>query len=152
MPEDLTPLPTAPYDERPTSLPLVVEECRTALWMAEGNVTRAARILKTPPARLRKFIRGSERLQAECEEAREQLVDQAEAVISEALSSGEPARSDSMAKYVASNLGKNRGYSTRAETTGPDGKDLFGGVETEARAFMDKIAAIASKSEAAHVE
>jgi hypothetical protein len=52
-PTDLMPLPTMPYDERPMSLPLDVEECRTALWRVRGNVTEAAKLIKVHPNRLR---------------------------------------------------------------------------------------------------
>lgn len=113
LPNDLMPLPTTPYDERPTSLPLDVEECRTAIWRCRGNVTEAAKLLKTPSARLRRYVQGSQYLQREVEEAREQLLDNAEDIAYEALTDEVDAgRRDSMARFVLGNLGKRRGYGT----------------------------------------
>lgn len=102
-----------PYSERPESLPLVVEECRTALWLQRGNVTKAAEMLKITSARLRKFIKGSAYLSAEVEEAREQLTDIAEDIVYEALTDDvDPQRRDSMARFVLTGPGKGRGYGT----------------------------------------
>jgi len=113
IPSDLMPLPTAPYDERPASLPLDVEECRTALWMHRGNVSLAARQLKVSPNRLRRFVENSPRLLDEQKEAREQLLDLSEDVAYEALTDEQDAgRRDQMARYVMTNLGKNRGYTS----------------------------------------
>lgn len=102
-----------PYDARPVELPLDVEECRTAIWQCRGNVSMAARILKVKPARLRKFVATSPRLIEEVREAQEQLVDTAEDIAYEALTDPEDAgRRDQMARFVMSNLGRNRGYGT----------------------------------------
>lgn len=112
LPTDLIALPTMPYDERPVALPLDVEECRTALWISRGNVTKAAEKLKISPGRLRRFIKNSPRLVEEQREAQEQLVDIAEDVAYEALTDEEDAgRRDQMARYVMTNLGRDRGYS-----------------------------------------
>jgi hypothetical protein len=113
FPKDLIPLPTSPWDERPDSVPLTVEEVRTALWLESGSVPKAAIRLKVAPSRLRRFISNSPRLLAEQNEAREQLVDKAEENIKDALWDPiDSARRDSMSKYVASSLGRNRGYGT----------------------------------------
>lgn len=114
QPNDLMPLPTMPYPERPDSLPLDVEECRTALWMHNGNVTEAAKTLKVSSSRLRSFIKSSAYLSAEAAEAREQLVDKAEDVVREALN--DPDRADAMARFVLSSLGKTRGYNQNSAT------------------------------------
>lgn len=115
IPVDLIPLPTSPYAERPNSLPLDVEECRTALWLNRGNIPDAAEQLKVSPSRLRNFIANSPRLQAEQKEAREQLADRAEQIVVEALwDPTDPQRRDSMAKYVLNSaVGKARGYGTQ---------------------------------------
>lgn len=111
LPNDLIPLPTMPYDERPAELPLVVEECRTALWRARGNVSIAADLLKIPSLRLRNFIKKSPFLTDEQKEARDRLVDRAEEIMYEAMEDGDdPGRRDTMARFVASNLGKDRGF------------------------------------------
>lgn len=111
LPTDLIPLPTMPYDTRPVALPLDVEECRTALWLCRGNVTKAAERLKVSPNRLRNFIRNSPRLVEEQREAQQQLVDIAEDVAYEALTDeADPGRRDQMARYIMTNLGRDRGY------------------------------------------
>jgi hypothetical protein len=111
VPNDLIPLPTAPYDERPAEIPLDVEECRTALWRCRGNVSLAAGLLKVPPARLRKFISGSPRLVEEQNEARQMLVDTSEDIAYEALTDPEnPSRRDQMARFILTSIGKGRGY------------------------------------------
>lgn len=110
QPADLIPLPTMPYDERPISLPLDVEECRTALWRTRGNVTKAAALLKTSSDRLRRFVRSSPRLSAEIEECQEQLLDMAEDNLAEALEDEDTVRKDIATKFVLKELGGKRGY------------------------------------------
>lgn len=113
LPSDLVPLPTAPYDQRPDSMPLNIQECRTALWRASGNITTAATLLKVPSNRLRNFVVKSPFLSAEHKEAQERLVDKAEDVIYNALNdSADTGRQDTMARFVATNLGRHRGYGT----------------------------------------
>lgn len=142
LPSDLVPLPTAPWDERPAALPLDIEECRTALWLANGNISEAAGVLKVDPSRLRRFVNKSARLIDVMNEASEQLVDKAVRNIAEALDDADdPARRDSMSKFVASTLGKGRGFNTSMTVvnasklpTGPlqftwaDGSDMKGDV------------------------
>lgn len=110
FPIDLKPLPTTPYDERPDSVPLDVEEVRTALWIFKGNVTEAAARLKVTSLRLRNFIRGSARLTAELRECNDQLVDIAREVVAEALTSEDDSRKDTMARFVLTNLGAEAGF------------------------------------------
>ena len=100
-----------PYDERPVSVPLDVEECRTAIWLERGNVTKAAERLKISSNRLRRFIENSPRLQEEQKESREQLLDIAEDNAYEALTDEvDASRRDQMTRYVLTNLGGSRGY------------------------------------------
>lgn len=115
MPHDLVPLPTMPYSQRPVELPLDVEECRTALWLSDGNVTEAAKRLKINSGRLRNFIKSSRYLSAEQAEAQEQIKDMAEAVVRDALTDTEDkGRQDAMARFVLTGPGKDRGYGTGA--------------------------------------
>lgn len=115
LPIDLKPLPTMPYNVRPSELPLDIEECRTALWQSRGNITEAAKRLKVSSVRLRAFVRKSPYLSAEAEEAREQLADIAENVVYEALTDTEDkSRQDAMARFVLLGPGKNRGYGSGA--------------------------------------
>lgn len=114
LPVDLVPLPTMPWDVRPDSLPLTVEEVRTALWANSGNVTKAAQLLKVDSARLRRYIKNSPRLSVEVEEARNQILDRAEEIMIEALNDEDDVvRRDSMAKFALTNLGKERGFGQR---------------------------------------
>lgn len=114
LPTDLVSLPTAPWDERPTELPLDTEECRTALWHHAGNVTEAADELKVTPARLRAKIKSSPYLIAEQVEAKEQLKDIAEGNVREALTDkDDPGRRDSMTRFVLASIGRDRGYGTQ---------------------------------------
>lgn len=113
IPSDLVALPTMPYNERPAELPLDVEECRTALWMASGNTTKAAELLKTTSIRLRAFVKKSAYLTAEMQEAADRMVDLAEANVLDALNDGEDAsRRDTMSRFVLTNIGKTRGWGT----------------------------------------
>lgn len=113
-----------PWDQRPDALPLDVEECRTALWATRGNITKAAKMLKIPSDRMRRFVKNSPRLSATVEEAQEQLLDMAEDQVAEALEDKEDTvRADNMAKFVLTNLGGRRGYGSKANgiTLNPKG-------------------------------
>ena len=115
VPEDLIPLPTMPYSERPTELPLDIEECRTAIWSAAGNLTEAAKLLKVTSLRLRNFVNKSPFLSAEVQESKEQVVDKAEQVVIEALNDeDDKSRRDTMSRFVLSNIGKSRGWGTNS--------------------------------------
>lgn len=115
LPQDLVPLPTMPYEERPSELPLDIEECRTALWLNRGNISNAAAMLKVAPARLRKFVANSPRLSEETKEAQQQLVDIAEDNVYDALVDPEDkARRDTMSRFVIQQLGGDRGYGNKA--------------------------------------
>ena len=65
VPSDLVTLPTMTYSEMPPELPLDIEECRTAICMAAGNITEAAKLLKITSIRLRAFVKKSPYLSAE---------------------------------------------------------------------------------------
>lgn len=58
-------------------------------------------------------------------EARESLVDKAESVVVTTLGSEDEKTAFQAAKYVTGTLGKNRGWASRTELTGPDGEMLF---------------------------
>jgi hypothetical protein len=115
IPNDLVALPTMPYSERPPELPLDVEECRTAIWMASGNITDAAKILKVTSIRLRNFVKKSPYLTAEMQESADRLVDIAEKNVLDALSDElDPSRRDTMSRFVLTNIGKHRGWGSAA--------------------------------------
>lgn len=119
-PSNLLPISTSPWDERPEELPLDIEECRTALWISNGNILKAAEQLKVPSRRLRNFVKSSPYLQREIEEAGERIADMAEVVVVAALSDEkDPGRQDSMARFVlAGQHGKKRGYGNNNGTGG----------------------------------
>src|SRR6476620_2968981 len=116
-----------PYSERPVELPLDIEECRTALWMASGNITQAAVILKVTSIRLRNFVKKSPYLTSEMAEAHDRIVDIAEANVKDALTDElDPSRRDTMSRFVLSNIGKGRGWGTGA-SGGVNIKNTAGG-------------------------
>lgn len=113
VPSDLVALPTMPYSERPPELPLDIEECRTAIWMAQGNITEASKLLKVTSIRLRSFVKKSPYLTAEMQESSDRVVDIAEANVLDALTDAEdPSRRDTMSRFVLTNIGKHRGWGT----------------------------------------
>jgi len=111
LPDNLVPLPTAPYSERPDSIPLTIAEVRTALWRSSGNISSAAELLKVSSTRLRTYVRNSSYLSAEAAEAREILADRAEDIVREALNDeGDAQRRDQMARFVLTQVGGSRGF------------------------------------------
>jgi len=127
IPSDLVALPTMPYSERPSDLPLNPEECRTALWMASGNVTEAAKLLKCTSIRLRNFVKKSAYLTAEMQEAADRLVDIAESNVLDALTDEQdPSRRDTMSRFVLTNIGKSKGWGS-GNSVGVNVKNSSGG-------------------------
>ena len=112
IPSDLIPLPTMPYSQRPVEIPLDVEECRTAIWKAKGNISRAAEYLKVPSTRLRYFVDKSPYLKREVRESLEIHVDRAEEIVDEALNDDDDkTRRDTMARFVlGSQAARQRGW------------------------------------------
>jgi hypothetical protein len=101
LPDDLV----APYESAhrlANEEPLTARDVRSALWLSAGNIRTAAERLGVPPARVRAFARNSPWVQSELDEARERILDMAEAVLFEALFSDDPRRRDSAARYVLS--------------------------------------------------
>jgi hypothetical protein len=84
------------------SAPLEARDVRSALWLASGDIRRAAKRLGVSAARVRAFARHSPWVQSELHEARERILDMAEAILFEALFSDDPKRRDSAARYVLS--------------------------------------------------
>jgi hypothetical protein len=62
-PDEFLPLPYFPWLSRPETLPLDLDEAATALYLAKGDPTAAAALLKVSPARLNRVVRRSPRLQ-----------------------------------------------------------------------------------------
>jgi hypothetical protein len=55
--EEFVVLPYFPWESRPETLPLDVDECMTAVFLARGDIRAAASLLKVTPARLNRLIR-----------------------------------------------------------------------------------------------
>jgi hypothetical protein len=68
-------------------------------------------MLKIKPQRLRTFVKKSEYLSRELDEAKENLKDIAESNVYEALTDAQdPGRKDSMTRFVLASIGKDRGW------------------------------------------
>ena len=63
FPEEFLPLPYFPWNTRPLTVPLDADEAATAIYLAHGDINRAAALLKVTPARFGRAIRKSGRLQ-----------------------------------------------------------------------------------------
>jgi hypothetical protein len=83
--EEFAPLPYFPFDERPAHYSLDVEECATAIHLAQAHLPKAAELLRTPLHRLHRAIRHSPRLQRVLEETAGVIVSRAYAKYIEAL-------------------------------------------------------------------
>ena len=116
LPLDLVPIPVRdhPY---PHDQPLDPDEVRAALWHGRGNLKNAAAFLNTSPARLGALCRRDPALATAREEAAEMLIDEAEALMIEAMQSEDPVRADSAARFVLEHAGRIRGW-TRDGTGG----------------------------------
>jgi hypothetical protein len=62
-PAEFEPLAFYPCISRPETLPIEYDEAATALYLGKGDVNSAAALLKVVPARLKRVIRKSGRLQ-----------------------------------------------------------------------------------------
>jgi hypothetical protein len=62
-PDEFLPLPYFPWLSRPTTVPLDVEECATAIYLAKGDIGAAAALLKVSATQLKKVVRRYPRLQ-----------------------------------------------------------------------------------------
>ena len=69
-PDEFLPLPYFPWDSRPETLPLDVEEAATALFLDGGDVKAAASRLKVSTTQLKKIVRRSLCLQRLCDDLR----------------------------------------------------------------------------------
>ena len=109
LPDDLV-VPYESIRQLADDEPLESRDVRSALWLCAGNMRKAAERLGVPPARVRAFVRNSPWVREELDEARERILDMAEAVLFEALFSDDPKRRDSTARYILtkSQMGRSR--------------------------------------------
>ena len=103
--------PSHEYDEEAVAMRL-----RDAF----GNLSAAAKALNVSRAYLEKRIEASEYLQDVLKNAREQLVDLAEASLLSMITGGHYGAT----RFALETLGKRRGYTSRTELTGADGVPL----------------------------
>ena len=89
--------------------PLEARDVRSALWLCAGDIRKAAERLGVTPSRLRAFVRNSPWVREELHEARERILDRAEAVLYEALFSDDPKRRDSAAQFILTKSQSGRG-------------------------------------------
>ena len=67
--QEFAPLPFYPWDSRPPHLPLDHDEVASAIHLANGDLVRAAFLLKVPIVRINRSLRASPRLQRILDEA-----------------------------------------------------------------------------------
>ena len=87
---EFLPLPYIPYDERPVTVPLDVEECATALYICGGKLSKAADRLKVDKLRLQRVIDRSPRLQRLHKELYEVYVHDSAEVVIDAIYADDP--------------------------------------------------------------
>ena len=61
-PREFEPLPYYSWIERPASVPLTHDEAATAIYLARGDLTQAASLLKVGPSRLNRLVKQSPQL------------------------------------------------------------------------------------------
>jgi hypothetical protein len=110
LPDDLVVPYGRPIRKLGDDEPLAARDVRSALWLCGSDIRNAAERLGVPPARVRAFVRNSPWVREELDEARERILDMAEAVLFEALFSDDPKRRDSTARYILtkSQMGRSR--------------------------------------------
>jgi hypothetical protein len=97
--------------------PYYKEDVVAALLSTEFNLGRTAQLLGRSRASLSNYVASHADVKEVYDDAREALIDDAEHTVSQSLRRGDSTD----ARYVLSTLGKDRGYTTRQETTGKDG-------------------------------
>lgn len=105
-----------PTDAWPDDKPLIPELVEAALWTANGNVRKAAQILRTTSGRLGALLALDPHLAEVRQRAAELLIDKAEAVMGDLLE--DPDRQEDAAKWILSNGGKARGWGKDAPAGG----------------------------------
>ena len=94
------PLPHFPWDERPLTVPLDIEECATAIHIAKGLSDDAARILKTSVARFNRMLKAHPRLVRIRDEHLQVLNDRAIGEVARAFDSEDAKRREWAASKI----------------------------------------------------
>lgn len=99
---EFIPLPFYPWEERPDTVPLELEECETAIHLAQGHLPKAAELLKTALYKLNRMIVRHPRLQHIYTEAAQNLAHRAAGEIIDALDSPNDRRREWAATKILS--------------------------------------------------
>jgi hypothetical protein len=98
--DEFLPLPHYPWDERPPTVALDVDECATALHLAQGDLPAAAALLKVPLHKLNRQVLAHPRLARILSEANALVIARAASEYIRALD----ASSDRRREWAAKNL------------------------------------------------
>jgi hypothetical protein len=130
LPADLQPLAihvAQPY----ATLPLDVQQARSAIWYASGNIKRAADLLGVSAPRLLNFVKKDPYLERERSNAADLLVDQAEGIVQDSLD--DPNTALESARWVLERRGAERGWNSPIKPTVNPAGVSFGGAGTSGK-------------------
>jgi hypothetical protein len=119
--EEFVPLPFYPWDVRPHTTPLDLDECATAIHLANGSLPAAAELLRTPLVRLARKVRHTPKLALVLQEHLALAVLKAAAEPLHALYS--PLSDDRRREWAATKILQSRAANTLnpfSPTPGPD--------------------------------
>lgn len=102
------------------SLPLIEVDVYAALMHERGNLGRAAKLLCRPRRVLTDWMRSVPEMHQVLDEIRDTRIDNIQDSVISAAELGDGAQ----ARFVLTTLGKERGFTTRVESTGKDGAPL----------------------------
>ncbi len=103
------------------SEPLLIKgEIVEALLAARGNISATAKALEVPRAYIQNKIDSDPELKCVADDLKAEVLDKAEDNIFSAVMNGDKDQS----QFVVRHLGKDRGWTTRQESTGKDGKPM----------------------------
>jgi hypothetical protein len=106
--QEFIPLPFYTWDERPIHVPLDHDECATAIHLAQGDLPRAASLLKVAHARLSRLVTGSPRLQRIRRESLDLVTEKAESKVIASLDAQDARRQEwAVNTILRSKLGQN---------------------------------------------
>lgn len=96
------------------------EDVIQAIWHTRGNYSAMSELLARRRASVREYVLSHPSVKLVYDEVREALLDRVENNVFSQAEKGDGAQ----CRFVLQTLGKSRGYSTRQELTGEDGKPL----------------------------
>ena len=102
------------------SLPLIEVDVYAALMHTKGNLSVAADLLSRPRRVLTDWMRGTPEMFQVLDEIRNRQLDNIEGKVLEQAEMGDGVQ----ARFVLTTIGKDRGFTTRVESTGKDGAPL----------------------------